>query len=96
MENGQIIVNVLWNAINQAGSLDVAEKTYNTAAELSPMLQAKVQTTPEVRVLVRADKEVKYAYLKEVLRVVGRSGIGNVTFSVVDKETSAAPAVAAP
>jgi biopolymer transport protein ExbD len=41
--------------------------------------------------LIRADREVKYDFVRQVLQAVGQSGIGNVTFSVVDKEASPTP-----
>jgi biopolymer transport protein ExbD len=83
---GQVIVNVLWNSLSNAGTLDVDGKTFADPAEIAPILSAKAATTPDVRVLVRADKEVKYEYLKKLLLAVGAAKIANVTFSVVDKE----------
>ena len=53
---------------------------------LSPMLQVKVGANPFVRVLVRADKQVRYEFMRGLLEAVGKSGVGNVTFSVADKE----------
>ena len=92
---GQVIVNVLWSTlggVGGAGTLDIDGKTFPTASEITPILEAKVRTTPDVRVLVRADKEVKYEYLKQLLVAVGRAQVANVTFSVVDKEGARAPA----
>lgn len=83
---GQVIVNVLWNSLGNAGILDVDGKTFAEPAEIAPILTAKVEATPDVRVLVRADKEVKYEYLKKLLLAIGAAKIGNVTFAVVDKE----------
>jgi biopolymer transport protein ExbD len=37
-------------------------------------------------VLIRADRDVRYDFLRQVLEAVGAAGVGNVTFSVVDKE----------
>jgi biopolymer transport protein ExbD len=50
------------------------------------MLQAKIGANPFMRVLVRADKEVRYEFMRGLLEAVGKSGVGNVTFSVADKE----------
>lgn len=83
---GQVIVNVLWNSLGNVGTLDVDGKTFAEPGEIAPILMAKVEATPDVRVLVRADKEVKYEYLKKLLLSIGAAKIGNVTFSVVDKE----------
>jgi biopolymer transport protein ExbD len=43
-----------------------------------------------VRVLIRADKDVRYSVMKSLLESVGRAGIANVTFSVVDKDAQPA------
>jgi biopolymer transport protein ExbD len=51
-----------------------------------PMLQNHIQKNPMVRVLIRADKDVRYSVMKSLLEAVGKAGIANVTFSVVDKE----------
>lgn len=83
---GQVIVNVLWNSLANAGTMDVDGKTFAEPAEIAPILSSKVEATPDVRVLVRADKEVKYEYLKKLLLAIGAAKIGNVTFAVVDKE----------
>ena len=82
---GQSIVNVLYSAINNATSIEVDERTV-TAQELIPLLKAKVAKNPQVRVLMRADKNVRYEFLRTLLESIGQSGVGDVTFSVVDKE----------
>ena len=79
-------VNILWNNIANSGVIDIDGKTYGSAAELGPIFQAKLAATPEFRVVVRADKDVKYEFLRTVLAAAGGSGVSNVTFSVVDKE----------
>lgn len=90
---GQSIVNVLWNDLaGGTGTIEVDEKKFAQPAEMVPYLVEKVGNNPQMRVLVRADKNVRYEYLRGVLQAVGSSGIGNVTFSVVDKEQAPAPA----
>lgn len=87
---GQIIVNLAFNQINNVASISVNEVDYASPADLVPMLQNHIQKNPMVRVLIRADKDVRYSAMKSLLEAVGKAGIANVTFSVVDKE--AAPA----
>jgi biopolymer transport protein ExbD len=88
---GQIVVNVGYNPINGAVGITVKEKEYPTPGDLVPVLQENIRMNPMVRVLIRADKDVRYTTLKSILEAVGKAGIANVTFSVVDKE-AAAPA----
>jgi len=82
---GQVIINVAFNPINNATIVEVNDKEY-APADLIPLLQGNVTANPLVRVVIRADKEVRYDYLRRVLESVGQSGVSNVTFSVVDKE----------
>jgi biopolymer transport protein ExbD len=82
---GQVIVNVLYNPLSTETVIEVDERAIKSG-ELAPMLQAKVVANPLVRVLVRADKEVRYEFMRGLLETVGRAGVGNVTFSVADKE----------
>ncbi len=65
--------------------IEVDERNVNLG-QLAPMLQAKVVANPLVRVLVRADKEVRYESMRGLLEAVGKAGVGNVTFSVADKQ----------
>ncbi len=88
---GQTIVNILWNEITNSGTIKVDEKNFALADQMIPVLQAGVQANPAMRVLIRADKKVRYEFLKQVMIAAGKSGVGNVTFSVVDKDPGAAP-----
>lgn len=83
---GQIIINIAYNAINNVTTIEVDQREYPSPADLIAMLDGKVKVNPMMRVVVRADREVRYEYLRSLLEVIGRAGIGNVTFSVVDKE----------
>ncbi|MFZ4484483.1 MAG: ExbD/TolR family protein [Chthoniobacterales bacterium] len=83
---GQIIVNVAYNPISSAVGISVNDKDYPTPGDLVPMLQTHIQRNPMVRVLIRADKEVRFSVTRSLLEAVGKAGIANVTFSVVDKD----------
>jgi biopolymer transport protein ExbD len=84
-EQGLMIINVLWG-LTQTGSLDVDGKTYGVPNDLVPLIQNNVQKQPDCRILIRADKQVRYDYLRSVLKAAAAAGVSNVTFSVVDKE----------
>lgn len=93
--SGQAILNVLWNPINNAGAIECDSNHFDAPADMVPYLQQKISVNPSMRVLVRADKAVRYEYTKSMLRAVAQAGVSNVTFSVVDKEAGA-PASPAP
>ncbi len=85
IKGGQMIVNILFNPINNATTFEVDERN-PSMNEIASMLASKVNINPDFRVLVRADKQVKYEAIRSLLEAVGRAGVGNVTFSVVDKD----------
>lgn len=85
---GQVIVNVLWAEMNNSGMVEIDSAKYQNPNEIIPRLNSAFQANPMVRVLVRADRGVRYDYLKGILKAVGMAGIGNITFSVVDKEAA--------
>ena len=91
---GQTIINILWTEMNNSGVIKIDEKNFTQADQMLPVLRASVQANPKMRVLIRADKKVKYEFLKQVMVTAGTAGVGNVTFSVVDKDPGAAPAPA--
>lgn len=83
---GQVIINVTYSPINNLTAIEVNQKAFQSPMDLVNLLKNKVAENPLVRVLIRADKEVRYEYMRQLLEAVGTSGVGNVTFSVVDKE----------
>ena len=83
-----MIINLTYTPMNDMTGVELDQKDYASPTDLVPLLQNKVAANPLVRVLIRADREVKYDFVRQVLQAVGQSGIGNVTFSVVDKEAS--------
>ena len=83
-KRSELIVNIVWSEIGQNGSIIVDDKPIDPVA-----LTARIQTmakNDEFRVVIRADKNSRYGYTKEVMRAVGAGGVGKITFSVVDKE----------
>lgn len=88
---GQIIVNLAFSQMNNSSSISVNEVEYSSPSELVPVLQNHIQKNPMVRVLIRADKDIRYSLMKSLLEAVGQAGIANVTFSVVDKEAAPTP-----
>ena len=91
---GEVMVNVLWSGISNSGSIEVSDVKYDRADQIAALLAKAVQQNSETRVLIRADRNVRYDYLRSVMVAAGKAGVGKVTFSVVDKDDqpSAPPA----
>ena len=91
-ESGQLIVNVTVDPINQIMGVEVGTALGTqrvTPNDLGAIIAAApgLQRNPtEFRVLVRADRNVRFEYMRTILEVIGTAGVGNVTFAVVDKE----------
>ena len=83
---GKVIVNVLWNPLGNVGTLEIGGKNYALPPDVQPVLATEVKNNPNVQVLIRADKAVRYEYLRGLLKAAGAAGVSNVTFSVVNKE----------
>lgn len=83
---GQVIVNVTWSVKDNIGRIEVNDRVYNSPDELVRVCADAVAVAPATRVLVRADRDVRYEYMKQILKAVANAGIPNVTFSVVDKD----------
>lgn len=87
---GQTIINVLWSGISNAGTVDLDGRVFAAPSDVIPELQKRITANPNMRVLVRADKDVRYEYTRQLLQAVGTAGVGNVTFSVVNRENAPA------
>jgi biopolymer transport protein ExbD len=84
----QMIINVTWNQFGNEGGIEIDERNYPTPTAIIGDLRKNVVRNPTMRVLVRADRGVRYEYMREILRSVGDAGVANVTFSVVDKDAT--------
>ena len=84
--HGQVIVNVFWAQVNNSGSIQMDGVAYARGEQLVPVLRSVMEANDGTRVLIRADKNVRYEYLRQVMKAAGDAGVGNVTFSVVNRE----------
>lgn len=83
---GQMVVNVMWVEASNSGAIRMDDVTYSRGDQLAPVLRAAMGANSRARMLIRADKNVRYEFLKQVMKAAADAGVGNVTFSVVNKE----------
>ena len=89
---GQVIINIEWVPMNDVGSIEISDNKYPDANSIIPPVQKAIQANPLARVLIRADRGVKWSFMKTVMKAVAQAGVENVTFSVVNKASvTAAP-----
>lgn len=96
-ESGEVIVNVLWgekdpNKVVEGdmGHLDVEGKGPMGLKELTDYIITKKTAVESkgqsnFRVVIRADRNAKYQYVRTVMVAVGAAAVPTVVFSAVDK-----------
>src|SRR5436190_17788443 len=77
-KEGQVVLNVLWNEINNSGSVDMDTKNYPDPALIQAPLEVNAKRAPNMRVLVRADRKVRWDFLRNLLRITAAAGVQNV------------------
>ncbi len=85
---GQAVINIAWLTSADAGTITVDENVYPSPDDLTSMLAERAAANPGLRVLIRADKQTRYDFLRAVMVAVAQAKISNVTFSVVDKDAA--------
>ena len=81
----ELMLNLTWSDIGNTGSIIVEDKTVD-ASVLQDLIRKKKEINKDLRVIIRADKRAKYAYVRSIMVAMGAAGVPNVTFSAVDKE----------
>lgn len=89
-KKGELMVNLTWFEAGNAGDIIVDEKKID-ASMLQDLIKKKKDINPDLRVIVRADRRAKYAYVRSIMVAMGAAGVPNVTFSAVDKEMENKP-----
>lgn len=84
--DGRVIVNVLWEGISNSGTIEISGRNYGAPSDVQPVLKSEVDKNPNAQVLIRADKNVRYEYLRGLLKTAAAAGVANVTFSVINKD----------
>jgi biopolymer transport protein ExbD len=87
-----ITVNIGWDKINTAAQFSMDGKNFPTADSMSGALAAKRAADPMGYVLIRADQDVQYSNVADLMNACASAGIGTVTFSVIAKVGKSTPA----
>jgi biopolymer transport protein ExbD len=97
---GEIVINISWNHENNTAGFSIDGVAYPDAVSLQGYIARQVAAEPRSYALVRADKDVQYSNVSDVMASCAAAGIGKVSFAVitggVKKPTAAAPAPASP
>ena len=79
----EIVVNVKWDSVNNVAMFSLNEATFPNAAAMAGALAAAHDHDPAAYVLIRADKDVEYSNIADLMSTCGSAGISSVSFAVL-------------
>jgi len=92
---GQIVINISWNHDNSTAGYSIDGRAYPDANSLQGYLAQQVAGDPRSYALIRADKDVQYSNVSDVMTSCAAAGIGKVSFAVITGGVKPHPAAAA-
>ena len=87
----EITINVEWDASNQSAQYVMDSLRSPTPDGLAGVIAAKHAADPAGYVVIRADKDVEYSNVSDLMGVCAGAGIGSVAFSVLLNNNKPAP-----
>jgi biopolymer transport protein ExbD len=93
----EIVINISWNHTNNTAGFSMDGQPYPDADSLTPVLADRIASHADRHyyVLLRADKDVEYSNVSDMMRACGNAGIDSVSFAVIiggGKNSGSAPA----
>jgi len=82
-KTNEIVLNVGWNSSNSTAIFTMDGVQYSAAGDMQEVFSSRVQQNPRAYVLIRADKDVEYSNISDVMKTCATAGIGTVTFAVI-------------
>jgi biopolymer transport protein ExbD len=82
-KTNEIVVNIGWDGINSVAQFSMDGVPYASADALEGILASRHQQNPAGYVLIRADKDVEYSNVSDLMSACASAGIGTVTFAVL-------------
>jgi biopolymer transport protein ExbD len=79
----EIVVNVDWDGINSSAKFSMDGIEYPTADAMQGALTAAHNGNPAAYVVIRADRDVEYSNISDLMGTCGSAGISTVTFAVL-------------
>ena len=82
-KTNEVVVNVGWEPSNGTAVFTMDGMKYPSADSMLGVLSASIQHNPRVYVLIRADKDVEYSNISDLMNTCATAGISTVTFAVI-------------
>ena len=91
----EVVINVTWDKNNSSAGFIMDGATYPSADAFSGVLAQRLKQDPRLYVLIRADKDVQYSNISDLMTACAQAGIGTVTFAVITGAAKNPPAAGA-
>ena len=82
-QKGQVVINVSWNSENSTANYSIDGKAFPDANSMQGYLAQQMAHDPRTYALVRADRDVQYSNVSDVMASCAAAGIGKVSFAVI-------------
>jgi|ERR1700683_664257 len=79
----EIVVNVGWDGVNSVALFSLDGVNYASADAMQGALATQHQANPASYVVIRADKDVEYSNISDLMTACANAGIGSVSFAVL-------------
>jgi len=79
----EVIINVSWDGINNVAGFNMDGVSYPKADSFTSVLTQRLTQDPRLYVLIRADRDVQYSNISDLMTACAQAGIGTVTFAVI-------------
>jgi biopolymer transport protein ExbD len=77
------VVNVDWDGVNSVAQFSLDGIGYPTADSMEGVLASQHQKNPAATVVIRADKDVEYSNISDLMGACANAGVSTVTFAVL-------------
>ncbi len=83
---GEVLINIGWIASRRQGVIEFEEKTIHNPAEITNIIYERKGNKPYFRAVIRADENVPYSFVQQVMAACAAAQVDNITFSVLSRE----------
>ncbi len=80
---GELVFNIAWQQAENLAVTTFEETPVDEPSAVVPVLTARKNANPAVRILIRADSDTPVRYVNDVIQAGAQAGIIDITFATV-------------
>ena len=86
---GEVLINIGWIASRRQGVIEFEEKTIHDPVDITSIILRRKGNKPYFRAVIRADENVPYSFVQQIMMACAAGQVDNITFSVLSREAAA-------